>query len=773
MEFKCRGARNGAPYLIGSGFALLTSVSSLAADVKIARQVLIEETVVTASLLGTSDAGSLGYANILSAEELTRGATTGLGEALDDFLGMSTTDFGSAVSRPTIRGLTGDKVRVLNNGVRSRDVSGLGADHSMDVDLFNIEQIEVVKGPASLLYTNGAIGGIVNVVDNTIANEDFSQPESVLGMETQSVNNGQVEFVSHKGNIGGFNVTASYKNAEFENFETPKGAIVHSDDMHDDHGGEEAHDDEHDDEHGEDPITVLTNSDYSKETMRFGVSKVGNWGHLGVSYSSNEGLYGIPFHGEGHGAHKGEAGHDDHDEDEHEEEHEDEHEGHDEHEDERIFAKTESDIFNLQGSLIFDHGLVNGFTYHFRDTDYVLMEAHAEESDEHDEHDADEDHHAHGGPTVFTNDAEEFGAVFDFSNDTLTQKIAVAVVSEDTAIVGEEAFMNPVSTDELTLGYYASRQIGGFTIDFGVRNDWVNRSGSVSAEEEHAHGEEEHEDEDHAEEAELQYFNSEESITSYGLQIARPFNDQFTATLNLSSVEKAPAAVELFMKGAHLATGRYEVGNPNLETERAKSVELALDYSSEAFFGSVTIYTNEIDNYIYLRDETEEEHEEHEEHGDEHGELILANYVQQDAEFIGYELEIGKVFQLGGGDLTLSYGLDSVSADFSDNSNVPRINPDRSIYQAAYAKGSFDMRVIFKDVESQTDLASYEEFTKGYSMLDVRASNTFILSDDLALNVSLFGSNLLNEIARNHSSFVKNEVPLPGRSYGLKFYAAF
>ena len=58
-------------------------------------------------------------------------------------------------------------------------------------------------------------------------------------------------------------------------------------------------------------------------------------------------------------------------------------------------------------------------------------------------------------------------------------------------------------------------------------------------------------------------------------------------------------------------------------------------------------------------------------------------------------------------------------------------------------------------------------------MLDVRASNIFTITDDLALNVSLFGSNLLNEIARNHSSFVKDEVPLPGRSYGLKFYAAF
>lgn len=764
MNFKYLGAQNGASFLLGSVFALFTSVSSHAADAETARQAPIEETVVTVSLLGTSDAGSLGAANILSGEELSRGATAGLGDALNDFLGMSTTDFGSAVSRPTIRGLTGDRVRVLNNGVRLRDVSGLGADHSMDVDLFDIEQIEVVKGTASLLYTNGAIGGIVNVVDVTIASEDFSEPESVLGLETQSANNGQVEFISHKRNIGGFNVTASFKDAEFENFEVPEGSIVHSDDMHDEHEGEEPHDDDH----GEGPITELSNSDYSKKTMRFGISKVGDWGHVGVSYSRNEGLYGIPFHGGGHDAHEEEAGHDDHDEDEHEG-----HGGHDEHEEERIFATTESDIINLQGSLIFDNGLVNGVTYHFRDTDYALTEAHDEEHDEHEEsgeHEADDDHHAQGGPTIFTNDAQEFGAVFDLSNDILTQKIAVAVVSEDTAIVGEEAFMRPVSTDELTLGYYASRQVGGFTIDFGLRNDWVDRSGSISAEEEHAHEKEEHENGDHAEEAELQHVNSEESITSYGLQIARRFSDQFSATLNLSSVEKAPAAVGLFMNGAHFATGRYEIGNPNLDTEQAKSAELALDFSSETLFGSVTFYINEIDNYIYLRDETEEEHEEH---GDDHGGLILANYVQQDAEFTGYELEIGRVFQLASGDLTISYSLDSVSADFSDNSNVPRINPDRSIYKAAYARGSFDMSVVLKDVESQTDLASYEDFTKGYSMLNIRASNAFTLSDDVTLNVSLFGSNLLDEIARNHSSFVKNEVPLPGRSYGLKFYAAF
>jgi iron complex outermembrane receptor protein len=67
----------------------------------------------------------------------------------------------------------------------------------------------------------------------------------------------------------------------------------------------------------------------------------------------------------------------------------------------------------------------------------------------------------------------------------------------------------------------------------------------------------------------------------------------------------------------------------------------------------------------------------------------------------------------------------------------------------------------------------FEDATDSYSMLDFRVSNRIQLSSDLALNVSVFGSNLLDEAARNHSSFVKNQVPLPGRSYGVKVYATF
>jgi len=259
-------------------------------------------------------------------------------------------------------------------------------------------------------------------------------------------------------------------------------------------------------------------------------------------------------------------------------------------------------------------------------------------------------------------------------------------------------------------------------------------------------------------------------VTSYGLQISRQFNETVSATINLASVERAPSAVELFMNGPHLATGRYEVGNPRLDTEKANSAELLLDYTSDTFFGSFSVFTNDITNYIYLRDETEEEHEEH---ADDHGGLINANYLQQDAEFVGYEFEIGGVFSVAGGDLTLSYGLDSVSADFSDNSNVPRINPDRSIYTAAYSRGSLGASLVLKDIETQTDIAADEEMTAGYTMLNMNITNVFTLSNDIDLTVSVFGRNLMDEIARNHSSFVKEEVPLPRRSYGLKFYASF
>ena len=91
-----------------------------------------------------------------------------------------------------------------------------------------------------MLYANGTIGGIINVVNNTIAREDLEKQEITAGLETQSVNEGDVQDLHHSNNIGGFNLNFGYRNTEFGNFDIPDGAVIHEEghDDHDDHGDE-------------------------------------------------------------------------------------------------------------------------------------------------------------------------------------------------------------------------------------------------------------------------------------------------------------------------------------------------------------------------------------------------------------------------------------------------------------------------------------------------------------------------------------------------------
>ena len=101
---------------------------------------------------------------------LLRSAGT-LGETLNNTPGVSSTYFGPNASRPVIRGLDGDRIRILSNSGASLDVSSLSFDHAVTVDPISIERIEVLRGPAALLYGGNAIGGVVNVIDNRIPRE--------------------------------------------------------------------------------------------------------------------------------------------------------------------------------------------------------------------------------------------------------------------------------------------------------------------------------------------------------------------------------------------------------------------------------------------------------------------------------------------------------------------------------------------------------------------------------------------------------------------------
>ena len=253
----------------------------------------IEEVIVTSSLIDQTLSELENPLHVISGDDISNGATQSLGESLDNLLGVSSTDYGSGVGQPIIRGMSGSRVRILNNGMVVRDVSGLGSDHINDIDMNNIQQVEVVIGPSSLLYSNGSIGGIINIVDNTIARNDFLESELRLGLEGQSVNNGNAHHISFQNNIGGLNLSFAYKNSQFDNFDVPIGAILHDEEIHE--GGlgeaEEAH---------EEDVDYLANSDYETSSRRLGVSKTGDWGYFGLSINYIESLYGIPFHGEGY-----------------------------------------------------------------------------------------------------------------------------------------------------------------------------------------------------------------------------------------------------------------------------------------------------------------------------------------------------------------------------------------------------------------------------------------------------------------------------------------
>jgi len=703
---------------------------------KLLAQDVIEEIIVTSSFIEQNLDQIHNPIHVIGSDELASMASQSLGESLDDLLGVGTSDYGSAVGHPIIRGLGGTRVKVMRNGRVNRDASGLGADHPVEIDFNNIQQIEVVRGPSSLFYANGTSGGIINIVDNTIARKDFTESDLTVGYEVQSVNNGNIGELSYENNFGGLNFSLGYRDTDFENFEIPYGAIIHEE--HEEEEEEGHHEEE---EHHEENPKFLPNSDSGTESYKFGVSKTGDWGYLGVSATGLETLYGIPFHGE-----------------EHEEE-----EGHEEHEEERIFANTDSDSFNLEGSYnIRDNWLLDRVDYYGAVTEYSLKEQHAEEAHHEEEEEEEEDHHDHEeGPTEFKNDASEFGAVINFVSDQYSQKMMLNAIQEDVAIIGHEAFMRTSDNREFSFGYYLSKDTGLFDWHFALRHDRISRKGSV------AHHEEEEEEEDHHEheeehEEEVDQFKKEFNTDSLALTLNRDLNDYLEMSLDLASVERAPSAIELYMNGPHLATGRYEEGNTELEIERSRNIEFTLGYQQNAFFGSMTIFQNNIDNFIYLADTNKKEKK-----------MPLAEYMQKDAQLSGVELQFGAAFPFYDGDLELSIARDSVSGEFTDGTYIPRMMPARNIFSVNYKRNTLEFDMTLKDVEKQDEFSSKETMTKGYQMLDMRLTQKLVTDSGRVVQASIFGKNMLDEVARNHTSWVKNEVPLPGKNVGINFRVTF
>ena len=648
-----------------------------------------EEIVVTSSLGGSTLAEIDSPVFVIKGDDINYSGSINLGDSIDYLLGVNSSGFGPGVGQPIIRGMGGTRVRILSNGKLVRDVSGLGSDHLNDVDMNDLQQIEVVRGPSSLLYSNGTMGGIINIVDQTIANKDFEGSDFNIGLERQTANMGTAGSFSYKGNVDGINLTYALKEVNFESHDVPNGAIIHE-------GSPEAK-------------TSLENSDLATFSQKFGLSVVDDSGYFGFSLGKIENTYGIAFHGE-------------------------EEEEHGEEEEERIQADTESENVTIEGAVTNLRGL-DKLSYFFQANDYSFTEGHVEGEHHGEEEEEEEEEH---GPTTFTNESFEFGMKMDIGNQASgnRQNVTINMSQEDVAIIGEEAFMKPVDSQMLSFGYFICRELDVVDLDFGVRLDQVNRDGAIGS----------------------KLHDISESDLSTALTMGWDLANNVGLTLGISSVARAPSEIELFMNGTHLAAARVEIGNVNLESERSNNIDFSVNYENDGYFVNASVYSNAVDNYIYLLDSGTRNAKN----------LPITNYRQADADFNGYEVEVGRTFITDNGEVQISYGREEVVGTFGSGGNVPRITPIKNIYRFALENENviYDVKII--DVQKEDDIGFGESVTDGYTMVDFDIRRSIAIGSDEELVLSVFGRNLMDEKARNHTSYVKNEVPLAGRNFGIK-----
>lgn len=243
--------------------------------------------VVTAS----PEARSLGDVaqpvSVVSDEELLAILQPTLGETLSGQPGVHSTFYGQGASRPIIRGLGGDRVRVLVSGIGTGDVSTTSPDHAVAVETMGVERIEIVRGPATLLYGSSAIGGVVNVIDPSIPDvlpgRAIAGNLELRGGSGADERSGALELTGELGRLA-WHVDYARRDAEDYGVPALPEEEAHLEDGHE----EEAFD------------GTLPNSAVESESGTFGLSWVGKDGFLGLSVTSFETLFGVPGHEHGH-----------------------------------------------------------------------------------------------------------------------------------------------------------------------------------------------------------------------------------------------------------------------------------------------------------------------------------------------------------------------------------------------------------------------------------------------------------------------------------------
>ncbi len=677
---------------------------------------VVEEIIVTSSLQRSRAETALPV-NVLTGEELREKAASTLGETLKELVGVNSASFGTGVGLPVIRGQSGNRVQVLQGGVSNMDASAVSPDHANSVEAALAERIEVLRGPATLLYGNGAIGGVVNVIDNRIPT---STPEGLTGLvETRhnSASDQQTSVVKLEGGNGqiAWHLDGTYRDS---NDTRVNGYAINPEtiDIDDGEALEELWESR----------GFIDNSSARASAVTGGVSWVFDEGYLGMSLQRSESNYGLPAAAHAH----------------HEEEHAEDEPEEDQHEDEedpaleggiRIAMKQERADFEGRSELGGYFESVQG-KVSVVDYQHAEIEGNGEVG------------------TVYANEGVEGRFSFTHAPRGNLRGVTGMQFGEKTfSAIGEEAYIPETDTHSYALFSVQSVDVGDMLYEFGLRA-------------EHQHFEQ-------------KGGNCDESTDSLsgsasGLWRVR---DDLNMLVSLAHSQRAPTVEELYSNIdngtcappaddhdliAHAATQRFEIGDPNADKEVSSNIEIGVRRHAGNVTGELNVFYNNISDYLYMRDTGEFEDD-----------IALARLTQEDAVFRGIEAEVSLPLSRSNLQQTrLTVFGDYVRADFERGGNVPRIPALRYGAEISHAHEEWQYKLRATRVAKQSQVAVSESETDGYVLVNVSVDYHVPL---LGQEATMFGkiSNLLDERVRNHTSILKDVAPEAGRSVevGLRF----
>ena len=469
-----------------------------------------------------------------------------ISKSISKLPGVSILSTGPGVSKPSIRGLSYDRVVVYSQGVRLENQQW-GDEHGIGVSTSGINSIEVIKGPSYVLYGSDAMGGVLYVEP-----ERYSSDFSVDYMGLYNSNyNGITNNLGLKGSSGKFSYIARANMVDNQSFSTPDGEVEN---------------------------TWFKENDV-QAGLKYETEKFSSDLRLTMNFSE----LGLPHMEEGHDDHDD---HDDHDEeghDDHDEEGHDDHEDHEDHYQELSHTTlTWVNTFDLGN----DHQL--NVTLGRQLNDRKEFGGHEEEEghDDHDEegHDDHDDHEGHEEGEAEL-DMQLSTNTLDVSlvmpqSDNLNLTIGTNFLSQENKNFGHEELIP--DAEKKDFGLYALGQItmeNGAAL-LGVRYDNRSISSDMGS-------------------ADFSNFNG-------SVGIKRDFENS-TLRFNIGSGYRAPNLIELFADGVHHGTFRYERGNLNLVAEKSFQTDISFDINNEDSSVSFDLFYNDISDYIYISPSSDRE----------------------------------------------------------------------------------------------------------------------------------------------------------------------